>query len=110
MFATVITAAAAFTASINLTALTVVVVLAAIYVPLLAVNRQRCAEWVLVNLTIRQGFHLACAMLALSLAYIALVWYFTNWQTVAVWIVIEYSFNLIVSKIMAKRDSKVVLA
>lgn len=110
MFATITTFAAAFAASINLTALTVVVVLAAIYIPLFAVIRQRFAEWVVTNLTIRQGFHLACAMLVLSFAYIALVWYFTNWQTVAVWIVIEYSFNLIVSKIMAKRDSKVVLA
>ena len=110
MFATITAFAAAFAASINMTALTVVVVLAAVYVPLLAVNRQRCAEWVLTNLTIRQGFHLACAMLVLSFAYIALVWYFTNWQTVAVWVVIEYSFNIIVAKVIAKRDSKVVLA
>ena len=109
MFATVIAAAAVFAASINLTALTVVVVLAAIYIPLFAVNRQRCAEWVLANLTIRQGFHLACAMLVLSFAYIALVWYFTNWQTVVVWMVIEYSFNMIVAKVIAKRD-EVVLA
>lgn len=110
MFATITAFAAAFAASINLTALTVVVVLAAIYIPLFAVNRQRCAEWVLANLTIRQGFHLACAMLVLSFAYIALVWYFTNWQTVVVWMVIEYSFNMIVAKAIAKRDDEVVLA
>ena len=109
MFATITAFAAAFAASINLTALTVVVVLAAIYIPLFAVNRQRCAEWVLANLTIRQSMWLAGVMLALSFVYIAVVWYFSNWQTVAVWMVIEYSFNLIVAKVIAKRD-EVVLA
>ena len=109
MFATVIAAAAAFAASINLTALTVVVVLAAIYIPLFAVNRQRLVALTLSKLTIRQCMWLAESALALSFIYIAVVWYFSNWQTVVVWMVIEYSFNMIVAKVIAKRD-EVVLA
>ena len=109
MFATVIAAATAFAASINLTALAVVVALAMVYIPLFAMNRQRLVAWTLSKFTIRQSMWLACAMLALSFIYIAVVWYFSNWQTVVVWVVIEYYFNMIVAKVIAKRD-EVVLA
>lgn len=104
MFATVIATAAAFAAFINLTTLAVVVALAMVYIPLLAINRQRLVEWTLSKFTIRQSM-----LLALSFIYIAVVWYFSNWQTVVVWMVIEYSFNMIVAKVIAKRD-EVVLA
>ena len=109
MFATVIAAAAAFAASINLTTLAVVVALAMVYIPLFAMNRQRLVAWTLSKFTIRQSMWLAGSALALSFIYIAVVWYFSNWQTVVVWVVIEYYFNMIVAKVIAKRD-EVVLA